>query len=270
MEIATALIVRSQDELVIRIKTHIDLINSKRKIEQQAKELTATNALKDRMFSIIGHDLRSPVGAIKQALGFIVNGTINPKDEDFLETLQLLVNTTDDAFNLLENLLGWAKSQSDTLKIIPENLNLFDIVSSTCAVLKINSKKKNITINIKIPNDISVISDLNMINSILRNLLGNAIKFTPEQGLIEISANRINDFVQVFINDNGIGMEPNIVSEIFTSNKHFHTHGTNNESGSGLGLILCKDFVEKNGGQISVESKIGEGSIFSFTVPAGK
>lgn len=258
------------DELLVRIKTHLDLINSKRKIELQARELSQANALKDKMFSVISHDLRSPVSSIKLALDFISKGLVKPTDELFNETIKGLVKTTDEAYILLENLLGWAKSQSNILTVYPESLDLKLLASSIAGLLKLTSENKKISIENNIPEGITVFADMQMIQSVLRNLLSNALKFTPENGSIEMNALEMNTEVIISIKDSGVGISEPSLKRIFDQDQPVKTLGTNKESGSGLGLILCKDFVEKNGGRIWVESEKGKGSTFSFTVPVNR
>jgi two-component system, sensor histidine kinase and response regulator len=255
------------DELLVRIKNHLDLISSKRKIELQARELAQANALKDKMFTIISHDLRSPVGSIKQTLDFISLGMIKPGEDLFNETIKDLIKISDEAYVLLENLLGWAKSQSNILNVIPESLELKTLVNSVAGLLKLNSENKIISIQNKIPEGIMVFADMQMLQSIIRNLLSNALKFTRENGTIELNAVAESGEVIVSVKDTGVGISEARLKKIFDKDQPEQTFGTNKESGSGLGLILCKDFVEKNGGKIWVESKEGVGTTFSFTIP---
>lgn len=257
----------NKDELLVRIKNHLDLIGSKRKIELQARELAQSNALKDKMFSVISHDLRSPVGSIKQTLNFISSGLIKPGEDLFNETIKDLIKTSDEAYILLENLLGWAKSQSNILNVIPESLELKPLANSVAGLLKLNCENKKISIQNNIPEGITVFADLQMLQSVIRNLLSNALKFTRENGTIEMNAVGVNAEVIISVKDSGVGISEARLKKIFDQDRPEQTFGTNKESGSGLGLILCKDFVEKNGGKIWVESKEGQGSAFSFTVP---
>jgi two-component system, sensor histidine kinase and response regulator len=256
-----------KEELLVRIKNHLDLIGSKRKIEFQARELSQTNALKDKMFSVISHDLRSPVSSIKLALDFISKGLVKPNDEFFNETIKDLVKTTDEAYILLENLLGWAKSQSNILNVVPELFELRPMVNSVAGLLKLGSENKKIIIQNNINEGIMVFADMNMLQSVIRNLLSNALKFTHENGTIELKAKNENDEVTVSVIDSGVGISQDRLKNIFDQDRPEQTFGTNKESGSGLGLILCKDFVEKNGGKIWVESIEGISSTFSFTLP---
>jgi two-component system sensor histidine kinase/response regulator len=257
----------NKDELLVRIKNHLELIRSKRKIEIQAKELAKSNALKDKMFSVISHDLRSPIGSIKQTIGFISSGMIKPGDKLYDETFKDLAKTSDEAHILLENLLGWAKSQSNILKVIPEHISLNPLVRSVAGLLKLNAESKKIRIENKIPEKIKVFADLQMLNSLLRNLLSNALKFTPENGLIEIDAIKKNNNIEISVKDSGVGISELNLKKILDPEQPIQTVGTNKEAGSGLGLLLCKDFVEKNGGKIWVESEEGKGSTFTFTLP---
>ena len=258
----------NKDELLVRIQNHLELISSKRKIELQAQELRQANSLKDKMFSVISHDLRSPVGSIKLALDFISSGLMKPNDDLYNDTINDLVKTTDEAYVLLENLLAWAKSQSNTIKVIPEVLDLKLLVQSVAGLLRLASENKKIIIENRIADGIEAFADMQMTHSILRNLLSNALKFTAENGSIEISAVEKESEVEISVKDSGVGISETSLKRVFDQDQPLRTFGTNNEPGSGLGLVLCKDFVERNGGKISVKSELGKGSIFTFSLPS--
>lgn len=253
--------------LLVRIKNHIDLLASRRKVERQATDLAASNRLKSRMFSIIGHDLRSPLGSLKLSLDFINRGLIDPKKDDFKDTVFKLLKSTDEALNLLENLLGWAKSQSDALIVTPEEVEVKGAVESIARLLKLNLENKNINLSIEIPEDMRAMADLHMFNAIVRNLVSNATKFTPSGGSITISGETGEDMLRIKVTDTGVGIPPENLDKIFNPNVQTTTEGTDNEGGSGLGLLLCQDFVQKNKGEIDVESTVGEGTTFAFTLP---
>ncbi len=256
-----------QKELLVRIKTHLDLLESRRKIAAQAGELHAANIFKDRLFSIIGHDLRSPLSSIKFTIDMMKSGVIEFGDDFFHETLGQLAKTTDEAYTLLENLLGWAKSQSGNLPVVPETFSLKEMAESIARLQKLNLSNKNIELVIDVAESISVYADNQMINTVLRNLLSNAIKFTPNGGKIQILATETNDnLVKVSVVDSGVGISEENMKRLFNNANPLKTYGTNNETGSGLGLILCKDFVEKNGGTLNITSEIGQGSTFAFTL----
>jgi two-component system sensor histidine kinase/response regulator len=254
-------------ELLVRLKNHLDLQASKRKIQNQAKELAEINGFKDKLFSIIGHDLRSPLSSLKLTLDLIISGLINYKDDDFIDTIENLSKSTDEAFVLLENLLGWAKSQSGIIDVVPETLDLKELSESVQRLLKLNLKNKSINFIISIDENHKVFADNQMIKTVLRNLISNAIKFTPNEGTISVSSEIEGDKIKVLVNDSGVGIPAENLSKLFNANTPVKTYGTNNEAGSGLGLILCKDFVERNGGLLHVESEEGKGSTFIFTLP---
>lgn len=258
----------NEQELVARIHNHVELIRAKNQIEEQAKNLRQSNDLKDRMFSIIGHDLRSPLSAAKLKMDFIMRGIINPKDDKFLdETVFDLLKTMDEALNLLQNLLGWAKSESDQIQMIPEKLDLSDLVEQTFRLLKLGSDHKQIEMRNNVPADVSVFADNNMIKTVLRNILSNAIKFTPVEGIIQINAKPGKNKVTIEIEDNGNGISKEDIKKILNPNEHFSKLGTEKEPGTGLGLVLCQNFVQKNGGVLKIKSELGTGSTFYFDLP---
>lgn len=254
-------------ELLVRLKTHLDLLFSKKKIEAQSLELQKANSFKSKLFSIIGHDLRSPISSVKMTLEMARGGYIDHKEDKFKHTIINLLQSTDEAFTLLENLLGWAKSQSGTLSIAAEKLNMLAVAQSVKRLLDLNLTNKNINLCIDIADNITAYADNQMTNTVLRNLLSNAIKFTPENGTITIRAKEHDNEVRISLIDSGVGIPPESLAKLFVAEKPVQTYGTNKESGSGLGLILCKDFVEKNNGILTVESEVGKGSTFTFTLP---
>ncbi len=258
----------NEQELVARIQTHVELKRARNQIEEQAKNLKQSNDLKDRMFSIIGHDLRSPLSAAKLKMDFIMRGIIDPKDDKFLdETVYDLLKTMDEALNLLQNLLGWAKSESDQIQMIPEKLNLNDLVEQTFRLLKLGSDHKNIQMLNNVPERIFAFADNNMIKTVLRNIVSNAIKFTPVDGAIKINYKKVKDRAVIEIEDNGNGIPKEDIKKILNPNEHFSKLGTEKEPGTGLGLILCQNFVQRNGGALKIKSKVGEGSTFYFDLP---
>ncbi|RNC89645.1 MAG: hybrid sensor histidine kinase/response regulator [Allomuricauda sp.] len=260
-----------EHELVARVRTHCNLQLAKAQIETQAENLKESNALKDRMFSIIGHDLRSPLSAAKLKMDFITRGIIDPKADNFVdETVFELLNTMDEALNLLQNLLGWAKSESNQIQIIPENLDLGDIVDQTFRLLKLGSEHKQIALINNIPEGTFVHADLNTSKTVLRNLLSNAIKFTPTKGIIQVNGILKEDRIVIEVQDNGQGISEEDIGKILNPNEHFSKLGTEKEPGTGLGLVLCQNFVNKNGGTLNIKSEVGKGSTFYFDLPLGE
>lgn len=258
----------NEQELIARIHNHVELIRAKNQIEEQAKNLKQSNDLKDRMFSIIGHDLRSPLSAAKLKMDFIMRGIIDPKDDKFLdETVYDLLKTMDEALNLLQNLLGWAKSESDQIQMIPEKLDLNDLVEQTFRLLKLGSDHKNIKMQNNVPADVFAFADNNMIKTVLRNILSNAIKFTPVEGIIKINSKLGKNKIVIEIEDNGNGIPKEDIKKILNPNEHFSKLGTEKEPGTGLGLVLCQNFVQKNNGTLKIRSEVGKGSTFYFDLP---
>ena len=244
------------------VGTHID-ISKQKKIEQQLQELLLT---KDKLFSIIAHDLRGPVGSFMQIIELLTDDTTISSDlrDSFLSELKVMSKNT---YYLLENLLNWSRSQRNEIVCSPKMIILNELIIQNISLLSIEASKKSIEIQFDGKVNYEVYVDYDMINLVIRNLLSNAIKFTKSQGLITISLFQQNDFVEVAIEDNGVGMSKEVADTLFLANNFHSTQGTNNEKGSGLGLVLCKDFVNRNGGTIRVESQQGIGSKFIFSVP---
>lgn len=236
--------------------------------EQQLKELNET---KDKFFSIIAHDLRSPLGNQKGVIDLIVE-----EYEDLDEvTRKNLLNTLQDSSNhlyeLLESLLEWAMSQTGKIKIECQEFNLKIKYASLLSQLEMNAKHKNIQLINELEEDAIVWGDVNLTESVLRNLISNAIKFTSSEGEIRIHTTKQHknnkSFLEVSVSDNGMGMEVSVMDSLFKLDKSQSLRGTANERGNGLGLLLCKEFVEMQGGEIKVVSTKGEGSTFSFSLP---
>ncbi|NNL08793.1 MAG: hybrid sensor histidine kinase/response regulator [Croceitalea sp.] len=258
----------NEQELIARIQTHVELIRAKNQIEKQAENLRQSNILKDRMFSIIGHDLRSPLSAAKLKMDFIMRGIIDPKADNFLDgTVYELLKTMDEALNLLQNLLGWAKSESDQIQIIPEKLDINDLVEQTFRLLKLGSEHKKIVLVNNLPEGTFVYADMNTTKTVLRNIVSNAIKFTPVDGQIQVNLKKDKQKAIIEIEDNGEGIPKEDIKKILNPNEHFSKLGTEKEPGTGLGLVLCQNFVNKNGGQLRIKSEVGKGSVFYFDLP---
>ncbi|MBN2275105.1 MAG: hybrid sensor histidine kinase/response regulator [Bacteroidales bacterium] len=253
----------NKSELLARVRTHLTLQHQKRMLEDN-------NALKDKLFSIIGHDLRNPVGNIKTYIdAFLLSGIeVNDEVKSLLKDLSVL---SEQAFALLENLLLWAKNQSGRISCKPVKADITVIISDIIHLIQNQADNKNISV-IKLPMDrTEAFFDPEQISIVLRNLVWNAIKFTPGGGSIQIGIRDTVDhgksYVRVEVTDNGIGIEAEDQNKLFDPQYHFTTFGTNNEKGSGLGLHLCREFVEMNKGIIGVNSEPGKGSTFFFTMP---
>ena len=258
-------------------KNEIELYGVTRNIEARKKaenalkvsesELREINATKDKLFSIIAHDLRGPVGSIQQGLEMLTDGMV--QDENLRKKLlEDLYKSSINTHNLLENLLKWSRIQNNTITLEPQSLILNQSLRENVELLQSNANLKQIHISIK-DNDIFVVNaDRESVNLIIRNLISNAIKFTPPHGNVSVMAKKENEFIEVSVEDSGVGMEKEVVEGILHGGLFQTSFGTNGEKGAGLGLVLCRDFIERNGGKLRVESKPGEGSRFIFTLPA--
>jgi len=249
----------------------IDLTERKH-IEDELLELNGKleelNATKDKFFSIIAHDLKSPFNSI---LGFsnLLMEEIQQQDyEKVGEYAEIIQKSSLRAFDLLINLLDWSQSQTGKIKFVPENIEMVSLIQEVVELLADSARQKLITVTQSLPSAFCTFADKAVIKTILRNLITNAIKFTHSGGQIVISAARKKDVWILSIEDNGIGINNNALVNLFHIEKNVSTLGTNMEKGTGLGLVLCKEFVEKHGGEIWVESVEGKGSKFSFTIPA--
>jgi signal transduction histidine kinase len=244
------------------------LTNQKLKIEEQAKNLSLLNATKDKFFSIIAHDLRNPFNTV---IGFsdILLQNFRKYPEDKIEKFLGYIHSSSIIGNdLLSNLLTWSRSQSGSITFKPEKLELTTIVQESLNLLEANAHQKGITILKSFPNEIFCSFDENMIKTVIRNLVSNAIKFTSHKGEINITIEKKGDVITISVRDNGVGIAKEHQERLFQADSNVSTKGTSNESGTGLGLILCKEFVEKHGGRIWVESEEGKGSAFKFTFPS--
>lgn len=239
------------------------------KIRQKNLELKETNAAKDKFFAIIAHDLRGPIGNLASFLEHINDAFNELSPKELKEILLSLYKSAENVSVLLENLLIWAQSQLNKIEFRPTELILTDVMQNSIKGLMQTADNKQIDIKLEFNDQISVMADQNMVQTIIRNLLSNAIKFTHRGGSVVIRTDLMNtNFALISITDNGVGIEQSALSKIFDLNNKFHTKGTENEMSTGLGLILVKDFVEKNKGTINIESQKGKGTVVSFTLPA--
>ena len=260
----------NKEELVMRVMQQISLVAAKRIIEQQNNELRTTLSNRDKMYSVIAHDLRSPMASIRMVLNLVVASTTPEQvGQELFELLDKANKESEEVHDLLDNLLKWTKSQTGRLSVVVQDLDLSDIIPGVVDVYEMIAATKQIKLELKMPSSpIMVVADNDMVKTVLRNFLSNAIKFSPEDSSIEIAASSEGDFAKVSVCDHGVGIAADRIGSIF--HKGETTYGTGGEEGSGLGLQLCQDFARKNGGECYVESVEGEGSTFSFTIPLKK
>jgi ligand-binding sensor domain-containing protein/signal transduction histidine kinase len=250
---------------MIRLKKQKILLE--KLVAMKTSELNELNASKDKFFSIIAHDLKNPFNTI---IGFseMLKEEITSGDLDKSGVIAAMIyNSATQTFSLLENLLEWANSQRGKISFTPTPLKISEIFKEDFRILNGMAYRKNIEFINLLPDDLTIFADKNMIKTILRNLISNAIKFTHINGKVEIAASIDNKQVEISVSDSGIGMTKETMAKLFRIDSNLSTHGTENEKGTGLGLILCKEFVEKHRGKIWVESEPGKGSIFRFTLP---
>ena len=236
-------------------------------LEEQTSQLSELNSLKNKLFSVIAHDLKNPLYALRNLFRNIQRYDL-PGDEIKIlipEVVNELTYTT----GLMENLLQWAKSQMYAESVKPQLLDLSKIAQEVMQLLRLQAEAKHIYILSKIERPIYVYADKDMINLVLRNLLSNAIKFTPEEGHICIEAKEMRSHIEVFVQDTGRGLSEDNIQKLMVEDMYYTTKGTGGEAGTGLGLMLCKEFLSRNGGRMNVQSEPGKGSIFSFTLPKG-
>ncbi len=237
------------------------------KLEEYTEELKKINSNKDRFFSIIAHDLKNPFITL---LGFseaLMEDYYEMSPDEHLEYIRQIKVTSKNSFQLLENLLQWSRSQSGKLKIESVDFNISEVVNEVLSLQISASQSKSIKLTNSINPKHCAHSDKDMFKTIMRNLLSNAIKFTESSGTIEITSNMHNDFAEICVSDNGVGISEENIERIFDIDKFHSSSGTFDEEGTGLGLVLCREFVEKNKGNIWVESRLGSGSKFYFTLP---
>jgi len=268
-------------ELISRVHSMLKLSDSIKKIKEQNtlllqheeeiilqnEKLAELNATKDKFFGIIAHDLINPFSGILGYSDILVNSTKKTSKEEIIKSLELINQAAKSAYKLLENLLEWANSQTGRIEFNPIALNLNRLAVEVINFHENLASAKHILIENQIPTNFVVFADIDMLNTVFRNLLSNAIKFTKDQGSIIIKAVHHDKEIEITISDTGIGMNESIKNKLFKISEKITSLGTNNEKGTGLGLLLCKEFVEKHGGKIEVESEMGKGSNFKFTIP---
>ncbi len=236
-------------------------------LAEHTKQLQKLNYTKDKFFSIIAHDLRNPFHSILGFTELLMRNYSDFDDAKKQEFVGLIYESSQHAHNLLENLLQWSRTQTDRIKYNPSKQSLSRIIDETVQVLNASLKKKGLIFSSEIQKDIFVYVDKNMIELVIRNLLSNAIKFTPSGGKISISAKDDGKFLVVSISDTGVGIDPEDLHRLFQFEEFHTTTGTAGEPGTGLGLIICQEFIKKHGGEITIKSELDKGSTFTFTLP---
>ena len=257
-----------KEELMVRIKHQLSLVAARRIIEEKNEELRKTIAGRDKMYSVIAHDLRSPMASMKMLLNTIMMSVEKDKiDPDIFDMLEMSNKTSEEVFSLLDNLLKWTKSQLGKLTVIPQKLDISGLADGVVEVMNSVAEVKHIKLIRTDHESFFVYVDIEMIKSVLRNLISNAVKFSNPDSEIKVGIKAEDGKVIVSVTDSGKGIKKEDQHKLLKDSTHFTTYGTNSEEGSGLGLLLCRDFARKNGGELWFESEENLGSVFSFSLP---
>ena len=257
----------NHEELITRVAHHIYLAAAQRTILQQRDELQATVEARDKMYSVIAHDLRSPIGTLKMVFNMLsINLSADQIGEDSFEMISMGNNITENTFMLLDNLLKWTKSQTGRMNTVFQEVDISEVVLFASKMSDVVAQVKNIEVEYEIPGPITVSCDVDMVKTIMRNLMSNAIKYSQEGGKIVVAVSETPTHAAISVRDNGIGIKEEDIAKLLNPETHYTTYGTKNEEGSGLGLQLVQDLTHRNGGSLTIESKEGEGSTFTFTI----
>jgi len=251
----------------IKSKLNKDLQQKNSEIASKNKELKDLNTTKDTLFRIIAHDLKNPISVVVSYTEVIAEDFDDYDQEELLEIIQKLNKSSNEGLRLLENLMEWARAQTGAISFEPQKINIREIVNENINLLQSNAKEKEIELSANVNPALEANADYNLTSTVLRNLMSNAIKFTPDQGKITVEAEPRNGHLKISVKDNGRGIKQEDIPKLFDLTQTYKQKGTRNERGTGLGLMICKEFVEKQGGEIWVESQEDKGSTFSFTLP---
>jgi signal transduction histidine kinase len=241
--------------------------NTNKKLTLSEQNLKLINATKDKFFSIISHDLKNPFTSLLSISETMKENYDSFEEEEKKNSVQRIHGSIKNIYNLLENLLTWSRTQTGRIQFNPEKFNLSNLLEENCSLFAHTASKKDIKLISNYQDGLIVNGDRNMINAVVRNLLNNGLKFTATGKSVEVGTNDHPEEVEVYIKDQGVGISEEDQQKLFRIDKKVKTTGTAGEKGTGLGLIICKEFIEKNSGRIKVNSRPGEGSTFSFTIP---
>jgi signal transduction histidine kinase len=243
------------------------IIEQSELMKESNTQLSFLNATKDKFFSIIAHDLRNPFNGVIGFSELLLKGIDKLPHEKIVKYIEFIHAASKTGSSLLDNLLQWSRAQTGRISYEPIKISLVTIAEETIQLLDSDAKRKNISIEQQISHDVVIFADENMVKTIFRNLISNSIKFTNLKGNISLKSEIIGSYVEITISDNGVGIAQENLEKLFRADINLSTRGTDKESGTGLGLLLCKEFVEKHNGKIWVESEVGIGSNFKFTLP---
>ncbi len=255
-----------KEEVLARVQAHWELRRAHLELQRLNQQLQEANAAKDKFFSIIAHDLRGPLGSLRNITQAVIEHLERYSKDKIIQLLMIQQDAAKNLLTLLENLLTWSRFQRGTIAYSPEHVNVERIVARNITLLTPNAEQKQITLKNSIAEDVPVSADLNMIDTVIRNLISNALKFTHAGGMIDVSTRKDEQYVEIAVADTGIGMSAEALLKLFRIDTKYSQTGTAGEKGTGLGLILCKEFIEKHGGRIRIESEVDKGTTFRFTL----
>lgn len=244
-----------------------DRITAENSLRLSEANLKALNATKDRFFSIIAHDLKNPLNGILGLSSILRDDAAEMDIRNIIKYSGMICNTAQQTYDLLENLLGWARVQQGQILFNPARFSIHELIMNVTGELMNNILQKSIELTTDIPEDIIIEADENMARTVVRNIVANAVKFTGRTGKIHIMVKSLNNQIQIAVADNGVGMMQECMDNLFRIETNCSTRGTENEKGTGLGLVLCREFMEKHGGSINVVSSPGKGSTFTVSFP---
>lgn len=247
-----------------------EINKASQQLSKQNEKLQDANQTKEKFLSIIGHDLKNPFNSVLGLSNLVIDQWKSLDDEERFNISNEINSSSQSLYELLDNLLIWSRTQTSKVKWVPIKFDLNENILQIYEIFKNQANFKNINVRLEISGVKNVFADPNMISTVIRNLLSNALKFTHEGGQIVLRSQSKADMVEFSISDNGKGILPEDLKRIFEDTGHQTTKGTSNETGSGLGLLLAKDFINRNKGLIWVESKPGKGSLFTFTLPVSE
>ncbi|HLO57462.1 MAG TPA: HAMP domain-containing sensor histidine kinase [Bacteroidales bacterium] len=257
-----------ENYLSLKLKEYEQLNHKlEERLKQRTARLTEILDSKTRFISVIAHDLRSPFTAIMGSLELLKHKLHENNDDSMEYYVDLAMHASSRALGMLDSLLSWTISQNMAKSFNPVSFNLSELIHDELEMINESARLKNILIYTDVPEDLAVEADQNMIRTIVRNFIGNAIKFTHRGGRVRVYAMRQTEIIEIGVSDNGIGISAEAQKKLFRFNSFQSTNGTEHEQGSGLGLLICKDFVDRHGGMIDVESEPGKGSTFKFHLP---
>jgi two-component system, sensor histidine kinase and response regulator len=252
-----------RDELTIRVKNHIELAESRNKIIE-------LNKTRDKLYSILTHDLHSPLSSIIMMIDLLNEGLIQPGGNEFKEIVNEINMSAKRTLSLLQNLLSWTKFKGETIHVKPKKDFIFQVIKDSVDLYDVIAKNKNINIDLDVDEDLQAYFDEVTIYTVFRNLISNAIKFTNENGTININYALCENHVEIIVKDNGIGMSGEVIRKLLSENGHHTSPGTKNEEGNGLGILMVKDFINKNHGTLKINSIVGKGSEFIVKLPVNQ